>query len=195
MRTLLCVIAALAFAATASAGNLVPDDAIGWAAPWGNPANIVDHGDGTFTAAVGGNGSAGIFWRLPAWESEMVSVEGMWAGMVGNQNGWAEVMMFTCTEGMSDGDIAARIDAGNVAGDIVVKKDGWGLNTPPLVWGMEDIRLAALEPLEIHATCNEVVIAVKAGNVATLTYDISYVPEPAAALLLGLPMLLVRRRR
>ena len=194
MRTLLCVIAALAFATTATAGNLVPADAIAWAAPWGNPANVVDNQDGTFTIDVGGNGSAGIFWRLPAFESEMVSVEGLWAGDVGS-GGWAEVMMFTSTEGMSDGDIAARIDAGNVAGDIVVKKDSWGLNTPPNAWGFEDIALAALEPLEIHATCAEVVIAVKAGNTAVLTYDISYVPEPAAALLLGLPMLLVRRRR
>ena len=196
MRTLLLVIAALAIATPAIAGNLDLGQAIPWAAPWGNAATVVDNGDGTITASMAPTGSAGVFWRLPAEESELVSIEGMWTGTTDGA-GWAEVMMFTSTEGMSDVDIANRIDAGSTPGDIRVKHDSWNLG--PSTWGWEDIQAAALEPLEIHATCAEVVIAIKVGDGGgsgtQVTYDISYVPEPAAALLLGLPMLLVRRRR
>jgi hypothetical protein len=54
-------------------------------------------------------------------------------------------------------------------------------------------------PQEIHATCSEVIVALKVGSVGSegswATYDLTYVPEPAAALLLGLPLMLLRRRR
>ena len=198
MRTLLCLIAALALVAPASAGNLDLGEAIPWAAGWGDPAGVVDNGDGTISASIN-NGSAGVFWRLPAEASETISIEGAWTGTTGAA-GWAEVMMFTCTVGMSDGDIAARIDNGSVApDDIRVKKDSWGLN-PPNPWGWEDIAASALAPLEIHATCDEVIVALKVGHSGSggptqATFDLTYVPEPAAALLLGLPMLLIRRRR
>ena len=106
---LLGAVALMVTAATASAGNLLPGAGIPWAAPWGNPANVVDHGDGTMTMDVAGNGSAGLFWRLPAWPSEIVSVTGQWMGDVGG-GGWTEVLIFTSTVGMSDADIGNFID-------------------------------------------------------------------------------------
>lgn len=202
---ILCSLALMVSATSAFGGNLTPGDppppaGIPWAASWGNDPNVDDHGDGTFTMDVGGNGSAGLFWRLPAYASETVSVTGSWEGDTGS-GGWAEVLIFTSTVGMSDEDIGAFID-GTGAGDpeIVSKHDSWDLPTQgigPHTWGPEDIEAAATGwgPFEIHATCDEVIIATKVGNTAVVTFDISYVPEPASVLLLGLPLLLVRRRR
>lgn len=184
----------LAMAAPALAGNLNLADAKPWAAPWGNPATVSDQGNGVFNLSIG-YGSAGVFWRLPALPSEIVKITGSWTGSTGNL-GWAEVMMFTSTEGLSDAEIANRIDVGNAA-DIVAKKDSWGLN-PPNPWGWEDILAAKTNPQEIHATCSEVVVALKVGSVGNgtwATYDLTFIPEPAAALLLGLPLMLLRRRR
>jgi len=198
----LCSLALMVSATTAFGGNLTPGDppppaGVPWFAPWGNPANVVDHGDGTFTMDVGGNGSAGLFWRLPAYDSETVSVTGQWEGDVGG-GGWAEVLIFTSTVGMSDADIGAFID-GTAEGspEIVAKKDSWGLNTPPNAWPWEPIEAAPTGwgPFEIHATCDEVIIGTKVGGTAVVTFDVSYIPEPASVLLLGLPLLLVRRRR
>lgn len=197
MRTRLGVILVSVIVSTASAGNLIPDPFNIYPYPgWDNPPTVHDHEDGTFTASID-NGSGGVYWRLPAEASEVVSVEGQWTGDVGGA-GWAEIITFTCTEGMSDTDIINRLDAGN-AGDIVIKKDSWGLNTPPNAWGWEDIALSAVAPLEIHSTCEEVVIAVKVGDGGgggtSVTFDISYVPEPGTILLLGLPMMLIPRWR
>ena len=194
MRKVLCVMAVLAIVAPASATNLDPADAIPWAAPWGNDANVVVQPDGSVTMDVGGNGSAGIFWRLCALPSEPVSVTGLWDGDCGG-GGWAEVLIFTCTDAMSDDDIGAFID-GTGAGspEIVAKHDSWDLG--PIVFN-EPIENGATGwgPFEIHATCPEYVIGLKVGNTAVVHFDIDAVPEPASALLLGLPMLLVRRRR
>ena len=197
MRKVLCLIAVLAMASSAFAGNLDVGAAIPWHAPWGDPADVTDLGGGVINLDIGSNnGSAGIFWRLPAFPSEIVSVTGTWEGDCGG-SGWAEVMFFTSTEGLDDSVVANRMDVG--AGiDIAAKHDSWGLNGGP-VFGPEPIE-AAPHPspggvFELHATCSEVIIGLKVGNTANVTYDLTYIPEPATALLLGLPLLLVRRRR
>lgn len=181
----------LALATPAFAGNLDPDAAISWNAPWGAPATVTDLGGGVINLDIAtDNGSAGIFWRLPAFPSEIVAITGTWEGDCGG-NGWAEVMMFTSTEGWSDADIATRIDTG-ATGDIVAKHDSWALG--PKVFS-EDISAAQISPQEIHATCTEVIVALKVGNTANVTYDLTFVPEPAMMLLMGLPALFLRRRR
>ncbi|HPD30386.1 MAG TPA: hypothetical protein PLL20_10345 [Phycisphaerae bacterium] len=189
----------LAMAAPALAGNLNLADAKAWGAPWGQAATVSDQGNGVFNLSIG-YGSAGVFWRLPAFPSEIVRITGTWTGDCGGA-GWAEVMMFTSTEGMSDAEIANRIDTGNAA-DIVAKHDSWGLNGGP-AWPWQAIEAAPMTPpggkYEIHATCAEVVVALKVGQVGQpgtwATYDLTFIPEPAAALLLGLPLMLLRRRR
>ncbi|MGQ9650945.1 MAG: hypothetical protein ACUVXJ_12615 [Phycisphaerae bacterium] len=191
------VLVLLAMAAPALAGNLNLADAIPWGAPWGQQATVSDQGNGVFNLSIG-YGSAGIFWRLPAVPSEMVQITGMWTGDCGSA-GWVEVMMFTSTEGMTNAAIASRIDTGNPA-DIVAKHDSWGLNGPP-AWNWQEIEAAPMPPpggkYQIPAT-SEVVVALKVGSVGNgswATYDLTFVPEPAVALLLGLPLMLVRRRR
>ena len=200
MKKVLIVMAVLAMVAPAMAGNLPIGDAIPWNAPWGSSATVTDLGDNVVQLDLT-TGSAGIFWRLPAYDSEPVSVTGTWSGDV-SAPGWAEVMFFTSTEGLSDGDVASMIDVGN-APLIAAKKDGWGLNTPPTVWGPEAIELSPHPApggnFELHATCAEVVIGLKIGanpGTVSATYDLTYIPEPASLMLLlgGLPLLLRRRR-
>lgn len=196
MRKALVCVAVLAMAVSAYAGNLDPAAAIPWAAPWGSPATVTNLGGGVVNLDItSNNGSAGIFWRLPAYESEIVQITGTWEGNCGG-SGWAEVMFFSSTAGWSDGDVASRIDTGNAA-DIAAKHDSWGLNGGP-VFGPEPIEAAPMpggSGFLIHATCDEVIVALKVGNTANVTYDLTYIPEPATALLLGLPLLLFRRRR
>ncbi|HNS41032.1 MAG TPA: hypothetical protein PKJ56_12420, partial [Promineifilum sp.] len=159
------VVVLLAMAAPAFAGNLDLADAIPWKAPWGNAATVADQGGGVFNLSIAPTGSAGIFWRLPAFPSEIVQITGTWTGDTDGA-GWAEVMMFTSTEGWTDADIISRIDTGNAA-DIVAKHDAWGLNGLP-AWGWQPIEAAPMNPpgglYEIHATCAEVVVALKVGD-------------------------------
>ena len=176
-----------------------------WRAPWGTNEVWSDPaGPSSGDLGLSGNGSFGWWQRVPVIPSEIYTLQGEWAGDVGGA-GWAEVMVFTSTEGLTDSDIASRVDTG-AAADIAIKKDSWGLN-PPTAWGWEDVNNSKYDespnppPFEIHMTCAEAVIALKLGSVEGggsqwVSYDnLELVPEPAAALLLGLPMLLIRRRR
>jgi len=198
MKKALVVMAVLAIIAPANAGNLLLEDAIPWGAPTGDPPWITDLGGGVINLdIISDNGGGGLFWRLPAVMSETVSVTGEWWGDTGG-SGWAEVMFFTSTEGLSDIDVANRIDVGN-PGDIAAKHDSWGMNGPP-AFGPEPIETAPHPApggnFEIQATCAEAIVAFKVGNTANVTFDVSYIPEPASAMLLllgGLPFL--RRRR
>ena len=176
-----------------------------WRAPWGTNEVWSDPpGPSAGRLELSGNGSFGWYQRMEVIPSEIYTLVGEWQGDIGSA-GWAEIMVFTSTEGMSEQDIVSRIDSG-AAADIAIKKDSWGLN-PPTVWGWDDVNNSKFDgspnppPFEIHMTCAEAVIALKLGSVQNggaqwVEYDnLELVPEPAAALLLGLPMLLIRRRR
>ena len=239
---ILCSLALLMFATTAIAESIVngdfgTGDETGWTrwrAPWGSgeqwsvgpcvgPCNPTgcdppcEEPMGVLALASNDPGPAGTssfgwYQRIPVIPSEIWYLSGCWCGDV-SPNGWAEVMLFTSTEGMSDDDIINRIDTGG-ADDIAAKKDGWGLN-PPDVWDCDEIGDASTGAygviqtpegpvFEIHATCAEIVVGLKLGT-GTWNPDhdgmyacfdnLSLTPEPTTALLLGLPLLLIRRRR
>ncbi|MDM8004529.1 MAG: hypothetical protein QUV05_00015 [Phycisphaerae bacterium] len=169
-----------------------------WRATWGTTENWdASTGVGNLYGG-GGNGSFGWFQVVPTWVSEFVKVDAMWTGDIGG-SGWAEVMLFSVPVGTSDADIANRLDTG-AAADIAFKKDSWGMN-PPTAW---DWQAASLSPHPsgnggvIHNTEGWIVVGTKLGGfpLGTVNFDnIVLTPEPAAMLLLGLPLLLVRRRR
>jgi hypothetical protein len=201
-----CAVAcAMLFASAAHAGLVANGDwATGdetgwtrWRAPWGAGETWAVTNNGPTppegTASLNGTTSSfGWFQRIPVEACRMYVVSADWAGNIGGA-GWAEVMFFSCTEGLSDGDVINRIDTGNAA-DIAYKKDSWGMN-PPTSWGWE---AASLSPHPsgngglIHADCNEVVVALKlgqgAGNQVWTSWDniqVFNIPEPGTMMLLG----------
>ena len=212
MRKLLCVMAVLSITATATAlpvvnGDWGTGDETGWTqaryASWGAGEQWgVSAGDGNPAPSgelVSTNkGSFGWYQRVPTNPSEFYTLVADWSCPTGlpSNAGWAEIGALVCTEGMTDGDIVAAIDGGQ---GIVAKKDGWGLNNGQNPWGWEPISASLVGDQEIHSTCAEMVVFVKLGTnpgQATLLVDnIELVPEPTAALLLGLPILFLRRRR
>ena len=200
---LLCALALMVSASTVFALPVVNGDFENgengwtrWAAPWGGPNNW------DASAGVGhldtGAGSFGWYQRVPVIPSEIYTLVGEWQGDV-SAPGWAEIGVIVSTEGMSDSEVVGVID-GPAGSHVLAKKDGWGLN-PPAAWDWDSIANAPYEDsnMEVHMTCAEAVVFLKLGsnpgNVWVEFDNIELVPEPAAVLLLGLPMLLIRRRR
>ena len=176
-----------------------------WRAPWGSGEqwNVTSNGptppEGTASLS-NGIGSWGWFQRIPVSVPGPYTVSADWAGDIDGL-GWAEVMLFSCTDALSNDDVIARIDVGNLA-DIAFKKDSWGMN-PPTAWGWE---AASLSPHPqgnggvIEATCPEIVVALKLGSTTnaprwTSWDNITVVPEPATLALLLLGGLALLRRR
>ncbi len=212
MRKLAVVLLLLAVAAPAVAANVVVNGDFNageqgwtrWRAPWGagEQWSITNTGptppEGTLSGVSGQNSSFGWFQRIPAIPSEYYHIDAIWAGDIGG-SGWAELMFFSGTSGMSDADVITRIDTGNAA-DIAYKKDSWGMN-PPTAWSWQQ---ASLSPHPggnggtIHADSNEIVIGLKLGGfpLGRVSYDnIVVTPEPVTMLLLGIPAIFLRRRR
>ena len=109
-----------------------------WVAPWSSSVEWgTTGGTGNLTVTVSGN--FGWFQRVEVVPGEGYTLVGQWAGDV-SSSGWAEIVLFDCTAGMSDADIIDRIDIGQPQ-DLVAKKDAWGLNPPP-VWDWEPIALS-----------------------------------------------------
>ena len=134
-----------------------------WAAPWSTGVEWGATG-GTGNLTVTASGNFGWFQRVAVVPGEGYTLVGQWAGDV-SSSGWAEIVLFDCTEGMSDADIIARIDTGQVQ-DVIAKKDAWGLNPPP-VWDWEPIAQSPHPDgrgLDIHTSCGEIVLALKLGG-------------------------------
>jgi len=149
--------------------------------------------EGTLTCTTG---SFGWFQVAEVPVGQEAAVTADWSG---NDISWAEVMLWTVPVGTTLEDVEATFDSGP-AEAIAYKKDAFGMN-PPTTWDWEP---AALSP---HPSGNGgtvisqglVVVGLKLGgqaNSPSLSFDnIVLTPEPAAALLLGLPIVFLRRRR
>ncbi len=179
-----------------------------WQAPWtvGAPqwTDLPGPSTGDLDLPPGSFSSYGWYQVVALPNGTVATIDGLWEGDV-NPLGWAEVMLFSVPVGTPAATIVNQIDVG-AAGDIAYKKDGWGQNTPPEVWGWEVCSLSPATGGNAGTTTSVgwVVVGLKIGtgtwnpghNGISAHYDnLVLVPEPASALLLGLPMLLLRRRR
>ena len=196
---LLSAVALMVSASAVVAAPLSAADGTDWKASWGGQADITDNGDGSMHGDLAGNdGSSGKYWRIPVIPSETYTLLGDWAGDSGG-GGWAEVMLVTSTEGMDHGDIVGILDGPGESGMVLSKYDSWGLGPNPWDEDIMDSDWQApahtVAPNPMHATCAEIVVGLKVGNTAEYDITLELVPEPASALLLGLPLLLIRRRR
>ena len=141
-------------------------------------------------------GSFGWYQVVPVPASTVVTVEADW---MGNSVDWCEVMLWTAASEPSDDDVNNVFGPGPEAA-VAYKKDAWGMNPPTT----RDWEKASLSPHHngnggtIHSL-GYVVVGLKlgkSGGGASAAWDnITLLPEPTAALLLGLPMILLRRRR
>ncbi|MBP7934157.1 MAG: hypothetical protein KA354_05860 [Phycisphaerae bacterium] len=141
-----------------------------WAAPWSSGSQWLLAIAGTSPPAgrlhySAGTGEHGWFQRVNVMP-DTYSIQGDWSGILGVM-GWAQVMLFSGTAGLSDAELLARIE-GQVIGDIVAAKDSWGLN-PPSDWDWEPIT-NSLHPggngNQVFATDGQVVVVVRVGTVA-----------------------------
>lgn len=212
MKALVCVVSLLAMTAAVSGANLLVngdfsmDEPAGWTrwnAPWGN------YGDWTISGGTGKHGLPGPgTWNSYGWYQAVAvpagtacNVSGTWKGDV-DPFAWAEVMLFSVPAGTPAATIVSTIDTG-AAANIAAKKDGWGLN-PPAVWGWSPISAAPTGNAGSVVSQGLVVVATKIGtgdwnpnhNALYVEFDeLVLTPEPATALLLGLALPFIRRRR
>jgi len=159
-----------------------------WSVTWNGPTPP----EGTLAAD---GGSYGWYQTVPVDPGTPCTVTADWAG---HTISWAEVMLWSVPAGTSAADIEATFDAGPTSA-IAYKKDAWGMN-PPTTWPWE---AAALSP---HPSGNGgtvisqgvVVVGLKLGASGTpgdASFDnVVLTPEPSTALLLGLSLMLLRRR-
>jgi len=173
-----------------------------WAAPWGGSNYAITNAgpnlpEGTLSLAANQTGSFGWFQIVPVPVGLPVSVSATWKGAIGGA-GWAEIMLWTTNNPLEDAGL--RADTG-AAADIAFKKDSWGMN-PPTAWDWQD---ASGSP---HPAGNGgmvvsqgyVGVALKLGSGAPADVSLSFdnvvlTPEPGALLLLGIPVVFLRRRR
>ena len=191
-------LAFMAFATTASGlvvnGDWNTGDETGWTrwnSPWGGPFNwSVDPTEGQLPSGppsgklVLDNGSFGWYQFITVIPDEDYTIVGCWKGI---NVGWAEIIF-------ANDDGRAVYDQLDAPTNIACKRDGGA------TFDWEDIQLSQLDGTTIHTTGTQVLVGLKlgqsGGGTSTAWFDnIDAVPEPTAVLLLGLPMLFLRRRR
>ena len=208
MRGLLVALTCMVLAGPVTAGLSNGDWSAGetdwtqWRAPWGGGENwlVTSNGptplEGTLYLPAG-NASFGWYQKTTCPVGWICTVNADWAGDISGA-GWAEVMLWSTPDPLEDA--GGRADVGN-AGDIAFKNDSWGMN-PPTAWVWQPASLSPY-PLGNGGTVvsqGTVVVALKLGGFSPpewVSFDnivLTCVPEPTSLLLLGLPLMLLRRR-
>ena len=201
MRKAIVVMAMLAFVAPASA-NLLGPTWSEYVAGWGSGSFPINT-QGTVQIQTGG-GSNVAYQVIDVIPGEEYVLSGWATQTSGSSSYWTEVLLFDYTgQNLAGGD---GIDAPAPDPNIQLKSDGWGMNQDVLkgagapfdvnIWGYPN---NPARSMTITAAGSQIVVAVKVGasggsNDTTFS-DMVLLPEPASALLLGLPMLFLRRRR
>jgi hypothetical protein len=200
-KVLIGLVAVLAIAASASAalvvnGDFSTGDETGWThwrAPWGSGETWTVGSPGNPAPGLtlsAGNASFGSFQIVPVPAGELAVLNGEWKLTT---VGWVEYDLFTMATNDPTG-AANRIDTG-AAADIAFKKDG-GSSLPSFMSARTTTN-AGFNGGSV-VSLGYVVIGLKLGGfpTGTASFDnITLTPEPVSLLLLGLPMLLIRRRR
>jgi hypothetical protein len=195
----------LAIASVASANLVVNGDfsagADGWT-PWGSTwgTGVWSIEDGK--ARITGTGSRGLLQAIPTVPGNSYTITADWA-VTGNLH-WGEILFFN-DDGRA---MMTQLDgSGMVQGSIITKVDGWGMNGqttpgfPALVPAMTEAYWfpGGNFTNTVVATGDHMIVSIKAGtaegNVDYWADNIVVTPEPVTALLIGVSMLLVRRRR
>jgi len=214
MKKMLIIVALLAVASPAFAVNLVVNgdwgtgDETGWTRwtagrpteAWAVTSNGPTPPEGTLSATGKANDpSFGWYQVIEVPASEEVTLSGDWTA---TNASWVEYMLFSVAS-VDPVAIVGRLDSG-AAADVAYKRDGWGMNGGG-TFGWESATLSP-HPSGNGGTIHSlgfVVVGLKLGlsqwlepTSDTASFDnIALTPEPAAMLLLGLPLLLIRRRR
>ena len=198
MRKVIVLMAMLAFVAPASA-NLLGPVWQEYQAGWGSGSFSYPAADAVVIDTSGGSNVA--YQVIDVIPGEEYVLSGVLCGS--GSAYWTEVLLFDYTgQDLAAGD---GIDAPAPDPNIQLKSDGWGMNPgaypgPTLfdvtVWGYPNNPAASMT---IIPGASQIVVGMKAGASGGSNHAefscLTLVPEPASALLLGRPMLFLRRRR
>jgi hypothetical protein len=205
-RMMLCSVAVLALVSAASGGNLVVngDFSAGlsgwtqWNAPWG-PTFTIEVDPINELHLQTNNSSFGVYQAISTVPGQAYTITADWSG-VGSLH-WVE-LQFVNDDGRA---VYDQLDA-PVNASIISKIDGWGMNGGIAGGGPGVLEPAAVAKFwypsglltnTVVATGTTMYVSLKAGAASSVDAwfdNVSVTPEPATLVLLGLSMLLIRRR-
>ena len=124
---------------------------------------------------------------------ETLTIDGYWREL-DFDNSWCEVIVID-----NEADFPDQV-TGDVTGPLEYKTDSWGAGGPGAAGGLISDTAEITNDGDFTTTDGQVAVLLKVGNnddsLVSVAFDDMFItPEPATALLLGLPMLALLRRR